>query len=112
MSQILIQLKLDVYCIFYLFICGDIYEHLTTFYMGVTWGVMFLNDQSVMSLPYFEVLKPSTLWLVNIFDRFGMIGLGADQWFFAGTLVAATNKTDRHDIAEIVLKVVLNTITP
>jgi hypothetical protein len=29
-----------------------------------------------------------------------------------GTLVSSTNKTDRHDIAEILLKVKLNTITP
>jgi hypothetical protein len=27
-----------------------------------------------------------------------------------GTLVSSTNKTDRHDIAEILLKVALNTI--
>jgi hypothetical protein len=33
-----------------------------------------------------------------------------DWWFSAGTLVSSTNKTDCHDIAEILLKVVLNTI--
>ena len=31
---------------------------------------------------------------------------------FPGTLVSSTNKTDRHDIAEILLKVALSTITP
>ena len=31
-------------------------------------------------------------------------------WFSPGTLVSSTNKTDCHDIAEILLKVVLNTI--
>ena len=30
---------------------------------------------------------------------------------FSGTLVSSTNKTDHHDIAEILLKVMLNTIT-
>jgi hypothetical protein len=30
--------------------------------------------------------------------------------FFLGTTVTATNKTDRHDITEILLKVALNTI--
>jgi hypothetical protein len=30
---------------------------------------------------------------------------------FSGTLVSSTNKTDRHDITEILLKVALNTIT-
>ena len=31
-------------------------------------------------------------------------------WFSVGTAVSSTNKTDRHDIAEILLKVELNTI--
>jgi hypothetical protein len=33
------------------------------------------------------------------------------QWFSQGTPVYSTNKTDRHDITEILLKVALNTIT-
>jgi hypothetical protein len=37
--------------------------------------------------------------------------LAAGRCFFSGTLVPSTNKTDRHDIAEILLKVALNTIT-
>ena len=36
--------------------------------------------------------------------------LATGQWFSPGTPVSSTNKTDRHDIAEILLKVVLNTI--
>ena len=32
------------------------------------------------------------------------------RWFSPGTPVSSTNKTDRHDITEIVLKVALNTI--
>jgi hypothetical protein len=31
---------------------------------------------------------------------------------FPGTLVSSTNKTNRHDITEKLLKVALNTITP
>ena len=38
--------------------------------------------------------------------------LAAGRWFSLGTPVSATNKTDRHDIAEILLKVALNTINP
>ena len=34
------------------------------------------------------------------------------QWFSADTPVSSTNKTDRHDITEILLKVALNTIIP
>ena len=37
--------------------------------------------------------------------------LAAGWWFSLGTPVSSTNKTDHHDIAEILLKVVLNTIT-
>ena len=32
------------------------------------------------------------------------------RWFSPGTLVSSTNKTDRHDITEIVLKAALNII--
>jgi hypothetical protein len=34
------------------------------------------------------------------------------QWFSLGTLVSSANKTDCHDITEILLKVTLNTIKP
>ena len=37
--------------------------------------------------------------------------LAAGRWFSLGTPVSYTNKTDRHDITEILLKVALNTIT-
>ena len=33
-------------------------------------------------------------------------------WFSTGTPFSSTNKTDRHNITEILLKVALNTITP
>jgi len=33
------------------------------------------------------------------------------MWFSPGTPVSPTNKIDRHNIVEILLKVVLNTIT-
>ena len=36
--------------------------------------------------------------------------LATDRWFSPGTLVSSTNKTNRHDITEILLKVALNTI--
>jgi len=36
--------------------------------------------------------------------------LAAAGWFSPSTPVSSTDKTDRHDITEIVLKVVLNTI--
>jgi hypothetical protein len=33
-------------------------------------------------------------------------------WFSPGIPVSSTNKTDCHDVTEILLKVVLNTIIP
>jgi hypothetical protein len=36
--------------------------------------------------------------------------LAHGQWFLPGTPASSTNKTGRHDIAEILLKVALNTI--
>ena len=38
--------------------------------------------------------------------------LETGQWFSPGPPVSSTNKTDCHDIAEILLKVTLNTIKP
>jgi cobalamin-dependent methionine synthase I len=35
--------------------------------------------------------------------------LAAGQWFSPGTMVSSTNKTDHHDITDILLKIVLNT---
>jgi hypothetical protein len=34
------------------------------------------------------------------------------QWFSPDSPVSSTNKTDRHNVTEIVLKVALNTIQP
>ena len=36
--------------------------------------------------------------------------LATGRWFSMGTPVSSTNKTDRHDVTEILLKVALNTI--
>jgi hypothetical protein len=34
------------------------------------------------------------------------------RWFSPVTLISSTNKTDRHDITELLLKAALNTIKP
>jgi hypothetical protein len=38
--------------------------------------------------------------------------LATNRWFSPGPPVSSTNKTDHHDIAELLLKVALNTIKP
>ena len=40
-----------------------------------------------------------------------VIDLQAGWWFSLGPPVSSINKTDRHDITEILLKVALNTTT-
>jgi cytochrome c1 len=45
------------------------------------------------------------LWLFTIYFH-----IATGRWFSAGHLVSSTSKTDCHDIAEILLKVALNTI--
>ena len=40
-----------------------------------------------------------------------VLELATARWFSLGTLVSSTNKTDCHDITEILLKVALNTLT-
>jgi hypothetical protein len=37
--------------------------------------------------------------------------LATGRWFSSNSLLSSTNKTDHHDITEILLKVALNTIT-
>ena len=39
------------------------------------------------------------------------VQLASGRWFSPNTPVSSTNKTDRHNITEILLKVALNTIT-
>jgi hypothetical protein len=40
----------------------------------------------------------------------GLDELATGQWFTPDPPVSSTNKTDRHDITEILLEVVINTI--
>ena len=62
-----------------------------------------------------QCLSPPKLW-VRIQLRRGVLDTTlcdkVCQWFSPDTLVSSTNNTDCHDITEILLKVVLNTITP
>ena len=46
----------------------------------------------------------------TLFDKVCQ-SLATGLWFSPGTPVSSTNKTEHHDITEILLKVALNTIT-
>ena len=52
--------------------------------------------------------SPLTLW-VRILDWHW---LAAGLWFSLGSPVSSTNEADRHNIADILLKVLLNSMTP
>jgi hypothetical protein len=68
-----------------------------------------------------QCLSPLTLWIgtshrrgaldTTICDKVCQL-LAAYRWISPGTPVYSTNKTDHHDITEMLLKVVLSTITP
>ena len=67
-----------------------------------------------------QCLSPITWW-VRILPKRGILDttlcykvcqwLATGRWFALGTPVSSTNKIDRHDIIDILLKVALNTIT-
>ena len=61
---------------------------------------------------HYSILQKSTPLLLDTTscDTF-VIRLPKGQWFFPGIPLSSINKTDRHDITEIFLKVALNTIT-
>jgi hypothetical protein len=68
-----------------------------------------------------QCLSPLKLW-VRILQRQGVLDttlcdkvcqwLATGSWFSLGTLVSSTNKTDLHDITEILLKVASYTTSP
>jgi len=64
-----------------------------------------------------QCLSPLMLWVrISIMARYTTLcdkacqWLVTGRWFSPGPPVSSTNKTDRHDIIEILLKVALNTI--
>ena len=62
-----------------------------------------------------QCLSPLTLWVrITLVKRCTILCDKVCQWLAAGrwfSLVSSTNKTDCHDLAEISLKVALNSIT-
>ena len=79
--------------------------------------VLSHSDSMVVELP---IVVPLPLWFriplwrgvfdTTLCDKVGQ-WLAIDRWFCPGTLVSYIKHSDRHDIAEILLKVTLKTIT-
>ena len=64
-----------------------------------------LDVEVIQIFPFFFFFTHST----TLCDKICQC-LTPGRWFSRGTLVSSTNKTDRHDITEILLKVASNTI--
>jgi hypothetical protein len=75
--------------------------------------LMFCFQLSVQSVPIPTNIENSNLIHCEVYLQHYVIKFVSDlfQLFSPGTLVSSTNKTDCLDIAEILLKVVSNTIT-
>ena len=68
---------------------------------------MLITTKVVSSNPVHGEVYSIQHYLIRLFSNSRHAGL----WFSPVTPVSSTNKTDRHDMTEIVLKVALNTIT-
>jgi len=89
----------------------------------IRWITFITNPCTLVSIcsSRLSILSPLTFW-ARIPLRRGVLDTtlcdkvcqwhAAGRKFSLGTLVSSTNKTDRHDITEILLKVTVNTITP
>jgi len=65
----------------------------------------------VQSVPIITKVVSSNLVHGDVFSIQHYVIKFVRAWFSTGTPISSTNKTDCHDITEILLKVALNTIT-
>ena len=80
------------------------YHAILAHYIWSSWQSM--DEKNYTCSCFFHVI-----WFLypNLCDKVCQ-WLTTGQWFSPGNLVNSTNKTDRHDITKILLKVLLNTI--
>ena len=86
----------------YIFILKHCYSGCKIYLNAINMGI-YLNCFEFEPHSWRSVLD------TTLFDKVCQ-GLATDRWFSQGTPVSSTNKTDRHDIIDILLKVALNTI--
>jgi hypothetical protein len=72
------------------------------------------NDTQMIYTVTYVLMIPFRLYLIHVCQLFKASDkvyqlLAHGRWFSPGTLASSTTKTGPHDIAEILLKVVLNT---
>ena len=78
-----------------------------------TYKVRRARDRMIVEFNYLcnQCLSPLTLYSIQHCDNVCQ-WLATGWWFYPGTQIFSTKKTDRHDITEILLKVPLSTIKP
>ena len=82
---------------------------------SMSWQLDYLTTHTSLSpircgfVPGFVSYKKGCSRLPTASDKIYQL-LAHGRWFSPGTLASSTNKTGRHDIAELLLKVALNTI--
>jgi len=104
--------KLFFFCLKYTSVYFD--YNITAFVVVIVWVLdLQLPEQSVPITTNVVRLNPTHGEVYSI--QHYVIKFVSDLWQVGGFLrvlmIFSTNKTDRHDITEILLKVVLNTIT-
>ena len=75
-----------------------------------SWIYNYLCNQCLSPLTWVQIPLRRGVLDTTLCDK-DCQQLAARRWISPGTPVSSTNKTDHDDIAEILLKVVLNTIT-
>ena len=101
-----------MYNILSILIWGQYCDRDRIIYMYGSWKYNYLCNQCLSHLKLWVRIPLSSWWSVTetAFCYNVCQWLVAGRWFSPDTPVSSTNKTDRHDITEILLKVALNTI--
>ena len=87
------------------FFCWDVFDSLPSIFIVANKQKLFMS--SLLPVLLFQLIMTITLslWFLLL-----TVELAHGRWFSPGIPASSTTKTGRHDIAEILLKVVLNTI--
>jgi hypothetical protein len=65
---------------------------------------MLYQVHLAMSRAWTDNISGDRRWLYQVVTNQTTIHSSADQWFSLGTPVSSTNKTDLHDITEILME--------
>jgi hypothetical protein len=96
----------------YKYRCNSNYEGLSWLWSYGSWTSNYLCNQCLsLIMMWVRILLERGVLDTTLCDK-DYQWLAARRWLFPGTLFSSTNKTDHHDITEILLKVMLCTITP